>query len=162
MELPSLLLKMGASSFGPFLMRYKYQLAIGVGLSLALYFMNKKVFRKMKGVRKLRQRFYPDSMISTKVSVVDLILGNHRAPMGIVFPSSLEEIQTIVRYANKYGFGIKNEDVTELIVSKASEKRPYIILNQKSMNKFEYDQYSGLSLVGSGMTIEELNNRLAK
>lgn len=66
-----------------------------IGIS---YYMNTRYFRKLKGIRKLRARFKGSSAIDSQI-----ILGSygyftvfdkeHKTPVALIFPKSLEEVK---------------------------------------------------------------------
>lgn len=128
----------------------------------AAYYFNLTYLRKYKGLRKLNQRFGNENQIlSSKLNYFNFFFYPTSDAWAIVYPKNIQELQKIVKYANKYGLKVKNED-NSILKSSLIENQdvPYIIINQSRIDNFEFDESSRTVTVGVGLTIEEINKKL--
>lgn len=73
-------------------------------------YLNEKVYKKQKGLRKLIQG--NDAQVDAK-SIISYFKSYYHDPSAVVFPKRLESLQKIIRTANKYGISIMNVDIEE-------------------------------------------------
>jgi len=130
-----------------------------------LYCLNKFYFRKFKGLNKLWQRFSvqdsPNQLIlKSDLNYINIFFSNNNYPWAIMFPTTLEETQKIIKYAIKYGLSVACENVEHLESSYLSPLTPYIVINPKNINSFVLDEESQTITIGTGLSIKEINEKL--
>lgn len=150
-----------------YLTERKLNVIVGSSIFFGLYYINQFFTRKYKGLNKLSQRFsstdsFSPGILKSELSYYNIFFSNYQYPWAILFPKTFEEAQKIVKYAIKYGLFLTNENIDHLDAINPNSTSPYIVINQRNIKYFSFDEENKLITVGTGLTIKEINDILVK